>query len=354
MIKILGTNAIFRREALDTVYGITYGTLTEDSVTGYRIHSLGWKGYYMRKDHHKIEPSKRYRLAEGAIPDSVAASMVQRKRWFKGSLQILFRRLFKNESFEDLIDENWKASFDVDRVNSIKSRSCLKDHKPKGLRYFMIECFWWDSLFSPLTAITALCSMIITTLYLLTGQTPISFTDIASLKYFFLYSVTKVLINLLMSKNIDENDIFRAEQIWFSYAYAALVATMEALYWLFTGKDGQWGNTGALGNVSSLEIPNMIVILLLAPIGIALSLYRFFQHEYYERPWNIFVCLFAGFYIVLMMYPMVIISLEVHFAIDTSNVIIGRNVLWSIISLGVIYFVLYWEHRALQEEEKEY
>ena len=55
-----------------------------------------------------------------------------------------------------------------------------------------------------------------------------------------------------------------------------------------------------------------------------------------------------------MMYPMVIMSLEVHFAIDTSNVIIGRNVLWSIISLGVIYFVLYWEHRALQEEEKEY
>ena len=31
---------------------------------------------------------ERFRLAEGAVPDSVAASLAQRKRWHKGTVEL--------------------------------------------------------------------------------------------------------------------------------------------------------------------------------------------------------------------------------------------------------------------------
>ncbi len=51
---MLGTNAIFRRSALDSVAGIAYGSLTEDAFTGKLMIDKGWKGLYFRKDFEGI------------------------------------------------------------------------------------------------------------------------------------------------------------------------------------------------------------------------------------------------------------------------------------------------------------
>ena len=45
-----GTNAIFRRAALDSIGGIRYGTLTEDAFTGRMLNEQGWDSAYFRKD----------------------------------------------------------------------------------------------------------------------------------------------------------------------------------------------------------------------------------------------------------------------------------------------------------------
>ena len=45
-----GTNAVFRRCALDAVGGIAYGTQTEDAQTGDGMHMLGFDSVYARKD----------------------------------------------------------------------------------------------------------------------------------------------------------------------------------------------------------------------------------------------------------------------------------------------------------------
>lgn len=74
MASFAGTNAIFRRQALDSVCGIQYGSLTEDAFTGKMMVERGWKGFYFRKD-FEGEEEERIRLAEGAIPESVAASL---------------------------------------------------------------------------------------------------------------------------------------------------------------------------------------------------------------------------------------------------------------------------------------
>ena len=62
--------------------------------------NVGWKALYFRKD-FEGPMSERIRLAEGLIPDSVAGSLAQRKRWAKGNLQIFLR---KNKN---LIDSEW-------------------------------------------------------------------------------------------------------------------------------------------------------------------------------------------------------------------------------------------------------
>ena len=67
-----GTNAVFRRQAFDSIGGIQYGTQTEDAYTGNVLHTSGWDSVYFRKD-FEGDPKDRIRLCEGAIPTTVAA-----------------------------------------------------------------------------------------------------------------------------------------------------------------------------------------------------------------------------------------------------------------------------------------
>ncbi|KAF4321112.1 hypothetical protein BBO99_00004023 [Phytophthora kernoviae] len=142
-----GTNAMFRREALDSIGGIQYGSLTEDCYTGQVLCGMGWKAQYFRKD-FEGEPSERIRLAEGLIPDSVAGSLAQRKRWAKGNFQIALMNK-KTEYF----DPEWKAP-EVDGVLSALSNRTVENNdvvrsQEVWFAYAFTNCtavleaFWW-------------------------------------------------------------------------------------------------------------------------------------------------------------------------------------------------------------------
>jgi cellulose synthase (UDP-forming) len=50
LCMLVSTNVVFRRAALDTVGGFSYGTATEHALTGDTLHSTGWESVYIRKD----------------------------------------------------------------------------------------------------------------------------------------------------------------------------------------------------------------------------------------------------------------------------------------------------------------
>jgi cellulose synthase (UDP-forming) len=90
----VGTNAVFRRAALEDVGGV-YTHTSEDILTAYRLHQREWKSVYI--------PDA---LAIGEGPDNLVAYMKQQLRWAGGGMYMFLKEnpLFKKLSF----DQKWQ------------------------------------------------------------------------------------------------------------------------------------------------------------------------------------------------------------------------------------------------------
>jgi len=76
----VGSSAVMRRAALDTIGGFATGTATEDIHTSIRLHAKGWKGVYTN------EP-----MAYGLEAPSLKELYTQRRRWAAGSAGLCLR-----------------------------------------------------------------------------------------------------------------------------------------------------------------------------------------------------------------------------------------------------------------------
>jgi cellulose synthase (UDP-forming) len=74
----VGTNLVYRRTALDEVYGFYGETNSEDIWTSLRIHQLGWGSVFVPEV-----------LAEGLAPEDVSTYLRQQFRWSRGAFEIL-------------------------------------------------------------------------------------------------------------------------------------------------------------------------------------------------------------------------------------------------------------------------
>jgi cellulose synthase/poly-beta-1,6-N-acetylglucosamine synthase-like glycosyltransferase/phosphoheptose isomerase len=74
---MMGSNAIIRREALESIRGYQPG-LAEDLATSLALHSAGWKSAYVP------EP-----LAPGQAPPSFSAWFIQQLKWARGVFEML-------------------------------------------------------------------------------------------------------------------------------------------------------------------------------------------------------------------------------------------------------------------------
>jgi len=82
----VGTNAVFRRTALESINGYQYHH-SEDVFTGYTLHQAGWKSLGIPD-----------RLAYGLSPDDLASLFKQGLRWSGGSLEIfLYNSVFNKK-----------------------------------------------------------------------------------------------------------------------------------------------------------------------------------------------------------------------------------------------------------------
>ncbi|MCA9764953.1 MAG: glycosyltransferase [Carnobacterium sp.] len=73
----VGSNAVFRRSALDSVNGFVTDVITEDMATGLLIQNEGWKSEFLNKV-----------LATGLSPETFQELIKQRVRWAKGNIQV--------------------------------------------------------------------------------------------------------------------------------------------------------------------------------------------------------------------------------------------------------------------------
>ncbi|SHI88893.1 cellulose synthase (UDP-forming) [Palleronia salina] len=77
-----GSNSITRRKAIEAVGGgLPYGSITEDMLLTLAMLRKGYVTRYLNE-----------RLAIGLAPESLSAMYVQRARWARGAMQILFLR----------------------------------------------------------------------------------------------------------------------------------------------------------------------------------------------------------------------------------------------------------------------
>ncbi len=77
-----GSNGVIRRSAIDAIGGrLPSGSITEDMLLTLALIRKGYRTRYLRE-----------RLAIGLAPESLSAFFVQRARWARGAIQILFLR----------------------------------------------------------------------------------------------------------------------------------------------------------------------------------------------------------------------------------------------------------------------
>ncbi|WP_057738792.1 glycosyltransferase family 2 protein [Liquorilactobacillus uvarum] len=73
----IGSNAVFRRKALEDIGGFSTGVITEDMATGMLIQSKGWQTRYVNEN-----------LASGLAPETFGDLIKQRDRWARGNIQV--------------------------------------------------------------------------------------------------------------------------------------------------------------------------------------------------------------------------------------------------------------------------
>lgn len=74
----VGTNAVFRRSAIDAIGLIPVGTITEDMATSMLLQAKGFKTHFVNET-----------LAMGLSPDVFSDYVIQRDRWCRGNIQVL-------------------------------------------------------------------------------------------------------------------------------------------------------------------------------------------------------------------------------------------------------------------------
>ncbi|NDE18178.1 glycosyltransferase [bacterium] len=82
-VPCCGTNVLFDREALVSIGGMQYGSITEDFNTSLALHATGRQSRYYTKT-----------TAIGFAPTTLLDFFYQRERWAVGGLEIVFCRRF--------------------------------------------------------------------------------------------------------------------------------------------------------------------------------------------------------------------------------------------------------------------
>ena len=74
----VGSNALFRRTALEEIGGFATGVITEDMATGMLLQANKWETVFVNET-----------LAVGLSPETFSDLLKQRDRWCRGNIQVV-------------------------------------------------------------------------------------------------------------------------------------------------------------------------------------------------------------------------------------------------------------------------
>ena len=175
----------------------------------------------------------------------------------------------------------------------------------------VLRLFSADIMLYPISAITAIGYMFVALIFVWTAIAPLTFTGkfgywsfvFTFLPYFmakFFSSVTAY------TGKVSMDEIWNAQEVWFGYAFAAVIGILDAVRQHFTGKGLSWGVTGEAERRNWLEYFNVIIVSGLS-FGIIIRLLHLFL-----VPTSALVDIGAIFFastIAYQMWPMVSMSL---------------------------------------------
>lgn len=177
--------------------GWIYGSVTEDVVTGYRMHNRGWRSVYC------ITKRDAFR---GTAPINLTDRLHQVLRWATGSVEIFFSR-----------------------NNPLLATRRLKFLQ--RLAYFNVGVY-------PFTSIFLVVYCFLPALSLFSGHFIVQSLNIAFLSYLLLITVCLILLSLLEVKwsGIALEEWWRNEQFWvIGGSSAHLVAVIQGLLKVLAG-----------------------------------------------------------------------------------------------------------------------
>ncbi|XP_057445300.1 cellulose synthase-like protein D4 isoform X2 [Lotus japonicus] len=257
--------------------GWIYGSVTEDVVTGYRMHNRGWRSVYC------ITKRDAFR---GSAPINLTDRLHQVLRWATGSVEIFFS---KNNAF--LASKRLKIL--------------------QRLAYLNVGIY-------PFTSIFLVVYCFLPALSLFSGFFIVQTLSIAFLIYLLTITVCLILLALLEVKwsGVELEQWWRNEQFWLiSGTSAHLAAVVQGLLKVMAGIEISFTLTSKSGGEededmfadlyivkwSSLMIPP-IVIAMMNVIGIAVA---FSRTIYSANPqWSKFIGgAFFSFWVLAHLYP---------------------------------------------------
>ncbi|OQS00721.1 cellulose synthase 2 [Thraustotheca clavata] len=287
---------------------------------------MGWKALYFRKD-FEGEQAERIRLAEGLVPDNVASSLAQRKRWAKGNFQILLMNKKKN-----YFDPKWQLP------------TCNLPPKPTK-HAFMRKVFYINSTIYPIGSICAVLFYYVTLYFLFTGYAPIYLGGLRLLYGLVPKLLIQGMLSAVSNRTVENNDVVRSQEAWFAYAFTHTAAVLETFWWKLTGKEPTWFVTGSSSRGSMTELPN--VIMFFAHVtGCIWAIIRFFvtynSLQTSHGASLLVASLMMGIFIATKLGPSVRMSIQEYFGWSYHSLTDKGNFFGqSMIAFGLIFITLW-------------
>lgn len=257
--------------------GWIYGSVTEDVVTGYRMHNRGWRSVYC------VTKRDAFR---GTAPINLTDRLHQVLRWATGSVEIFFSR-----------------------NNALLASSRLK---------FLQRIAYLNVGIYPFTSIFLIVYCFLPALSLFTGEFIVQSLQVTFLVYLLGITVTLVLLAVLEIKwsGIELEEWWRNEQFWLiggtSAHFAAVIqgllkvmAGIEISFNLTSKSSGDDENDEYADlyviKWSSLMIPPL-TIMMVNLIAIAVAVTRTIYSE--DREWSSLLGgVFFSFWVLAHLYP---------------------------------------------------
>lgn len=218
--------------------GWIYGSVTEDVVTGYRMHNRGWKSVYC------VTKRDAFR---GTAPINLTDRLHQVLRWATGSVEIFFSR-----------------------NNALIASTRMK--LLQRIAYLNVGMY-------PFTSIFLIVYCFLPALSLFSGQFIVQTLDVAFLVYLLAISVTLCLLAILEVKwsGIELEEWWRNEQFWLIGGTSAhLAAVLQGLLKVIAGIEISFTLTSKSGGEDEDdEFADLYIVkwtsLMLPPITIMMT-----------------------------------------------------------------------------------